>query len=150
MNHPLLSSSFSFVLLLTACGGGGGAAPEAESGADTSTSGAESSSESSAPASGVGEVAPTHGAHLFGVYIVVAEAGSFALEAAAENLRTRGIQHSVGEVGCDQGASEALGVPPDAHGVSVMFTTREAAEAYAASLPTSPTGIAEVTVGCAD
>lgn len=98
----------------------------------------------------VGEVAPAHGATLFAVYVVVAEAGAPALEQAAAPLRERSIVVTVGELGCDRGAAEALGVAPDWHGVSVMFETRERAQAFADTLESPPAGIARVTAGCAD
>ncbi len=141
MTHSLrLALMTSLLLALAACGGE--STPE---GGEEST-GSESMSQTTA----VGEVAPTHGASLFGVYVVVAEAGSPALEEAAAPLRERSIQVSVGELSCDAGAAEALGVAPDSHAVSVMFETREAADSFAATLSTPPAGIAQVTVGCAD
>ena len=82
--------------------------------------------------------------------VVVAEADSPALEEAAAPLRERSIQVSVGELSCDAGAAEALGAAPDSHAVSVMFETREAADAFAATLTPPPAGVAQVTVGCAD
>lgn len=100
--------------------------------------------------SAAGEVAPSHGARLVGVYVVVAAPGAPELEAAANPLRERGIMVSVGELACDTGAAETLGASPEAHAVSVMFATREAAEAFAQTLASAPAGIAEITVGCAD
>jgi hypothetical protein len=140
----------SSILLLVALGCGGGGNETAPSTNDTSTSDTEGGESSLAQTTAVGEVAPTHGATLFGVYVVVAEPGAPALEEAAAPLRERSILVSVGELGCDAGAAEALGVAPDRHAVSVMFETREAAEAFAATLTSPPAGIAEVTVGCAD
>lgn len=142
----------SSILLLVALGCGGGGTETApsndtEGGESTNTEGGESSL---AQSTAVGEVAPAHGATLFGVYVVVAEPGAPALEEAAAPLRARSILVSVGELGCDAGAAEALGFAPDQHAVSVMFETREAAEAFAATLSSPPAGIAQVTVGCAD
>jgi hypothetical protein len=138
----------SSILLLVALGCGGG--ETAQSTNDTSTSDTEGGESSLAQTTAVGEVAPTHGATLFGVYVVVAEPGAPALEEAAAPLRERSIFVSVGELGCDAGAADALGVAPDQHAVSVMFETREAADAFAATLASPPAGIAQVTVGCAD
>ncbi|MCA9577210.1 MAG: hypothetical protein R3B40_06070 [Polyangiales bacterium] len=138
--HPLLSLALSAV-----CLGGCGGPADTPSGAE-STTGAEPIATPTA----VGEVAPVHGATLFAVYVAVAEAGAPALEQAAGPLRERSIMVSVGELGCDRGAAEALGVAPDWHGVAVMFETREAALAFADSLDTPPAGVAQVTAGCAD
>lgn len=142
MTHPIHHVSRGFlVLVLAACGSS--SAPAAT---DESTAGNESMTQTTA----AGEVAPSHGAELFAVYVVVAEAGSPSLEEAAAPLRERSIQVSVGELGCDAGAVEALGVAPESHAVSVMFDTREAADAFAATLTSPPAGIARITVGCAD
>jgi len=138
------------ILLLVALGCGGGGSETAQSANDAITSETEGGESSLAQTTAVGEVAPTHGATLFGVYVVVAEPGAPTLEEAAAPLRERSIFVSVGELGCDAGAAEALGVAPDQHAVSVMFETREAADAFAASLSSPPAGIAQVTVGCAD
>ena len=146
MNHLQTSALFVALSLLSlaGCGGDDSAIGEttATNTATTPTAGGE--------ASGAGEVTPTHGAQLWGVYVVVAAPGAPELEAAATPLRDRGISVSVGELGCDTGATEALHAAPDAHGVSVMFDTREAADRFAATLSTPPAGIAQVTVGCAD
>lgn len=84
------------------------------------------------------------------MYVVVAAPAAPELEAAAAPLRERGIHVSVGELGCDAGAAEALSAAPDAHAVSVMFATRADADRFAATLSTPPAGIAHITVGCAD
>lgn len=141
MTHSLRLASMTFLILaLAACG------DSTSEGGEESTSGSESMTQTTA----VGEVAPSHGASLYGVYVVVAEAGSPALEEAAAPLRERSIQVSVGELSCDSGAAEALGAAPESHAVSVMFETREAADAFASTLSSPPAGIAQVTVGCAD
>ena len=149
MNHhslalrsPLLA--LALLVSLAACGDGGSpaAADSTAASANEPTAGGE--------AGGAGEVAPTHGALLWGVYVVVAAPAAPALEAAAAPLRERGINVSVGELGCDAGAAEALSAAPDAHAVSVMFATRADADRFAATLSTPPAGIAQITVGCAD
>lgn len=145
MNQPC--TRVLLVLVLAACGGGD---PETPVEGSADGAGGSSGAESLAQTTAVGEVAPAHGATLFGVYVVVAEPGAAALEEAAAPLRARSILVSVGELGCDAGAAEALGVAPDRHAVSVMFETREAADAFAATLASPPAGIAQVTVGCAD
>jgi hypothetical protein len=152
--HPASMSyraRVSSILLLVALGcGGGGTAPSNDTEGGESTNDTGGGESSLAQSTAVGEVAPAHGATLFGVYVVVAEPGAAALEEAAAPLRARSILVSVGELGCDAGAAEALGVAPDQHAVSVMFETREAADAFAATLASPPAGIAQVTVGCAD
>lgn len=143
MTHSLPRTARPVLLLvLAACSGSSSSAGDQ----GVTTTGSESMTQTTA----AGEVAPSHGASLFAVYVVVAPAGSPSLEEAAAPLRERSIHVSVGELGCDAGAVEALGAAPDAHAVSVMFDTREAADAFAATLASPPAGIAQVTVGCAD
>lgn len=106
----------SSILLLVALGcGGGGTAPSNDTEGGESTNDTGGGESSLAQSTAVGEVAPAHGATLFGVYVVVAEPGAAALEEAAAPLRARSILVSVGELGCDAGAAEALGVAPDQH-----------------------------------
>lgn len=145
----------ALLVSLVACADG--AAPAAVDSTATAstqpTTGGEASSgsgEAGGEARGAGEVAPTHGASRWGVYVVVAAPSAPELEAAAAPLRARGINVSIGEVGCDAGAAEALSAAPDKHAVSVMFATRADAERFAATLSTPPAGIAQVTIGCAD
>jgi len=150
MNHRARVSSILLLVALGCGGGGTETAPSNDTEGGESTNDTEGGESSLAQTTAVGEVAPAHGATLFGVYVVVAEPGAAALEEAAAPLRARSILVSVGELGCDAGAAEALGVAPDQHAVSVMFETREAANAFAATLSSPPAGIAQVTVGCAD
>ncbi len=145
---PARTKRLAFLVLVSAIAAcGSESAPSARN--DTTRAGSVSPSVGG-EARGAGDVAPVHGASLWGVYVVVAAAAAPELETAAEPLRQRGIRVSVGEVGCDAGASEALSATPDAHAVSVMFATRADADRFAATLSTPPAGIAQVTVGCAD
>lgn len=137
------AASLVVVFTLAACGDASSPSANASTTAATAqTAGGEGS--------GVGDVAPAHGASLWGVYVVVAAPGAPELESAAAPLRERGINVSVGELACDGGAAAALSVAPDMHAVSVMFATRADAERFAATLSTPPAGIAQVTVACAD
>ncbi len=148
MTPSTLRASYASVVLaacLSACGGA-----DAPSAAGSDAASGETTESAGGEATVVGEVAPSHGGALWGVYVVVAAPGAPELEAAAAPLRERGILVSVGELSCDAGATEALGADAEAHGVSVMFATREAAERFAQTLSTPPAGIAQVTVGCAD
>jgi hypothetical protein len=95
-------------------------------------------------------VAVEHGGSYWGVYVVVATPGAPGLATASEELRARGVVTSGGELGCDQGAEAALNAQPGSHSVAVYFTTQAEAEQFAASLPSPPVGIAEVTTLCAD
>lgn len=57
-----------------------------------------------------------------------------------------------GDIGCNQGAADALGVSADALAVSVHFDTETAARQFAATaeLGAEPTGHARVTTYCLD
>ena len=159
-HHSLTARSplLALALLVSLIGCGDGGSPAADSTAPSSdqpTAGGEAGSavgevNTGGETGGAGDVAPTHGASLWGVYVVVAAPAAPELEAAAAPLRARGINVSVGELGCDAGAAEALSAAPDAHAVSVMFATRADADRFAATLSTPPAGIAQITVGCAD
>lgn len=147
------------VVVSSACGGGSSDAepsrpPESSSGAESETateptSGADEAGTETAQEGGIGVLAQ-HGQRYWGVYVLVAAAGAPELEQAAAPLRTRGAHVSVGELGCDEGAPEALGAGADTHAVSVHFTSRADADRFAATLERPPRGIVEVTVRCAD
>lgn len=70
-------------------------------------------------------VSPEHGGMYWAVYLGVGEAGPKAIEWAVDWARRLGVEAGSGELACDQGAAEALGVPADWHGVGVYFDTRE-------------------------
>jgi len=86
----------------------------------------------------------------WGVYVMVGEPETPALQAEFTRLAESGAQASLGELDCDQGARQGLQASETAHAVSVHFPTREAAEAFARALPVAPAGIVRVVVGCAD
>jgi hypothetical protein len=97
-------------------------------------------------------VAPEQGGTYFGVYVAIAKPGDEAsLQASAEALDAIGIsEYSIGDISCDEGAAEELGVPKDSGRVAVYFTTREEADAFTASLPSPILRIARVKTFCLD
>lgn len=95
-----------------------------------------------------------HGGTYWAVYFGVGEEGSAELEAAVDFARQLGIDAGSGELACDQGAAEALGVPERWHGVGVYFATRDDAERFyiesgLADHEVAPP-IAKVTTFCLD
>jgi hypothetical protein len=95
-----------------------------------------------------------HGGTYWAVYLGVAEGGSPELDAAMEFARRLGVKAGSGDLACDQGAAEVLGVPADWQGVGVYFATREDAERFyigsgLSDLDAEPL-IARVTTFCLD
>jgi len=99
-------------------------------------------------------VDPVHGGTYWAVYPWVGAAGDPAADAMVGHLFDQfGIQAVQGEVGCDQGAAEALG-PEAKWRVGLYFDTRVDARAFAAQLELSGgvtnAPIAQVTTYCLD
>lgn len=101
---------------------------------------------------------PEHGGNAVAVYLGVVEydavegnpADGFADPiAAAESM---GYFVGSGDLACDQGGQEALGLPADAYywAASVLFATVDDANLFAAAFPGDIVGIAEVTTYCLD
>jgi hypothetical protein len=143
-------------MLLTACPESGGANGQASpSPQPTDIPSATASPTPTPPESPA--VIPTpaetveQGGRYWGVYAVVAEAGSAELDEAFNRLRDLGVAvGGFGELSCDEGAAEALGVDPDLHGVAVYFEKKADAQAFAATLDPPPVGVARVRTFCAD
>lgn len=97
-------------------------------------------------------VEPEQGGTYFGVYVAIADAGDeAALQQSAEALDAIGHhQYSLGDISCDEGAAEQLGVPEDSGRVAVYFETREEAGAFTQSLPSPILRIAKVRTFCLD
>jgi hypothetical protein len=128
---------------MAACGGG--KAPAERPGTPVATASPEATTQFS-PA------VPEQGGTYFGVYVAIAEAGDEAsLQASAEALDAIGISdYSLGDISCDEGAAEELGVPEDSGRVAVYFESREEAEAFTKSLPSPILRIAKVKTFCLD
>lgn len=91
-----------------------------------------------------------HGGTYVGVYLAVGPQGAPELDAAVEQLADMGIEAYAGDIACDDGAADQLGVEDDLMAVALYFETRSDAEAFAAALDPAPLGIARVTTYCAD
>jgi hypothetical protein len=99
-------------------------------------------------------VEPVHGGSYWAVYVWVGEArSSEANEAIAALADDFGIQAFQGDLGCDDGAAEAL-PPGTTWGVAVYFPTRTVASAFADEYRTGHPGsdpvVAHVTTYCLD
>lgn len=131
------------MLVLAGCGGNGDTAEQPETPVATAT--AETSP-------GFTPVEPEHGGTYFGVYVAIADAGDeAALQQSAEALDALGYnQYSLGDISCDEGAADQLGVPEDSGRVAVYFETRDEAGAFTQSLPSPILRIAKVRTFCLD
>lgn len=93
----------------------------------------------------------THGNDVWGTYVALVDAfDTPAADAASARIAELGYEPSGGEVGCDRGAAEALGVPESALVVATYFTTKEDAELFAEMYGPGTLGVAEVTLWCLD
>jgi hypothetical protein len=95
---------------------------------------------------------PEQGGTYWGVYVAIADKGDdAALQQSAEALDALGYsEYSIGDISCDEGAAEELGVPEDSGRVAVYFETEEEARAFSGSLPSAIVRIAEVKTFCLD
>lgn len=105
------------------------------------------------------EAALVHGADVWAVYLAVGPAGDPELAEAAEYLESRGYSAGVVELGCDEGAAEALRRDPQELAVAAYFDWRADAGDFLAMLkppgstPESSRGFVEllrVTRFCLD
>lgn len=108
----------------------------------------------SAEADMAAPVDPLHGGTYWAVYPWVGPTGDPAANAMVGHLFDQfGIQAIQGEVGCDQGAAEALGTDVEWR-VAVYFDTRGDAQAFADQLALSAgvtdVQVAQVTTNCLD
>lgn len=96
------------------------------------------------------EVSPTHGGVVWGLYLAVGPTLDDAdMEGAVRQAEELGYTPSSGDLACDDGAADALGVDVSSSGVAVYFATREDAEA-ATQFFDAWVGIARVTTYCLD
>jgi hypothetical protein len=98
----------------------------------------------------IGSTQVEQGAKYWAVYLAVGEEGAPELEQATDYLAGLGIESLGGELACDRGAADALGLSEDLMAVGVYFTGQAGAQRFAKKLPTPPSGIARVRTYCAD
>jgi len=98
----------------------------------------------------IGSTAVEQGAKYWAVYLAVGEPGAPELEQATDYLIGLGIESFAGELACDRGGAEALGLSEDLMAVGVYFADRGDAQTFANRLPAPPAGIARVRTYCAD
>ncbi|KQY22867.1 hypothetical protein ASD16_09645 [Cellulomonas sp. Root485] len=92
-----------------------------------------------------------HGAVVWGTYVAVVDSfDSPEADAAEARITELGYQPSEGDLGCDQGAAEALGLPENASVVSTYFATEQDAALFAQMYGPDALGIAEVKLFCMD
>ena len=101
------------------------------------------------------EATPVHGSRVWAVYLAVGSPDSdgdrHMLGEAASYARGLGYAGSgIGEVSCDQGAAEALGLDPADHRVAVYFPSSARAQEFVAVYDRQDVGSAQVTTYCLD
>ena len=158
-NHgwTLLALAMAISPLQTGCSSASsGAAPETTP-TDTPTAGSDETAETDgADTADTAELpapyAPSQGETAYGVYFVAVEGGNAPdAERVIAELRSRGVEGaSAGELSCDQGAAEALSLPPETIVVSVDFRTREEATRFVAGWGGPVLGVAELVAYCRD
>ena len=92
------------------------------------------------------------GGKVWGVYLAVSRGEIDAkVDAARADVERLGYHPSSGQIGCDQGAAEGLGLPSEDYSMAaVYFETRELAQQFVDAYEPGVVGIALVTVFCAD
>jgi hypothetical protein len=103
----------------------------------------------------VGEGAPAalvdlqQGGTYWAVYIAVDDGGTY-IRRVADRMEEQGVAVSSGEIACDHGAAEELGVPEEVLAVAAYFDTNADAAAFFAAVDPSPLGVARVQTYCQD
>lgn len=163
-SHPLLLLS---LLLGLACGAAGGPEPaeNASTGAaepaenastgteePADTEPTEASSDAPSAAELPATFGPGQGETAFGVYWgPITPGGTVSVQEVMAELEARGVTGAgSGEISCDLGAAEALGVDPDTIVVSVSFRTRAEADRFVAAWDGELLGVAEFEAFCRD
>ena len=99
---------------------------------------------------------PQQGDPVWGVYLAVGHSATDTpVEKAVRSASRVGYQAVVGDIACDGGAMEALGLDQYDYwsGATLYFATEADARGFAAAYTkrvAAPTGVAKVTVGCLD
>lgn len=93
---------------------------------------------------------PQHGGTYFGVYLAVGEARDPKLTTAVQEAAALGYRVFPGDISCDQGAAEALGVSNNLFAVAVYFERRGQANDLLPWLELPPLGVVKVRTYCAD
>ncbi len=93
----------------------------------------------------------SQGMDVWGVYFIATSYEDPELEETINTLQAIGYKPSSGDVACDQGAAESLGLSPKQRArVALYFTSRRAAEEFATRIEPRPIGIARVRLFCLD
>lgn len=96
------------------------------------------------------ESTPVHGARLWAAYLTVGAPGDPALLQVLEEVQQLWPGAGLGELGCDQGAAEALGRDRTEHAVAVYFATQQHITEFRRRWDGPYVGAVQVTISCAD
>jgi hypothetical protein len=99
---------------------------------------------------------PSQGDPVWAVYLAIGHSASdAALERAVAQAATVGYQAVLGDLACDDGATQALGLDEYDYwsGATLYFATEQQARGFAAAYTAkvaAPKGLTKVNVGCLD
>jgi hypothetical protein len=96
------------------------------------------------------ESTPVHGARLWAAYLTVGAPGDPALLQVLEEVQQLWPGAGLGELGCDQGAAEALGRDRTEHAVAVYFATQQHITEFRRRWDGPYVGAVQVTISCGD
>ncbi|MGQ0629581.1 MAG: hypothetical protein ACT4P1_00950 [Sporichthyaceae bacterium] len=171
MNRRLVPAAILGAVLLAGCGADDPLQDSAGLAAPTPTlteaAPLPAPSSSTDDESGVSEVEPiasagaelpepievAQGDEVFGVYLAVVEGAESTdeIDVAEADAVSNGWLYSSGELGCDMGAAEELGLGEGEYfRVAVYFATQDDAQAFADGYAPGVVGIAQATLFCLD
>ena len=141
--------------LLTACSADDSTDTSAESSAAPSSTALVEPKPIEPPASPSGdwpdEAPAAHGEPTWGVYLAVGDVTDPTVQEAYDHAISLGYAGAgIGQLGCDEGAAEALGADQADMRVAVYFDSREKAEEFVAMYDQPTVGVVEVTTYCLD
>lgn len=96
------------------------------------------------------ESTPAHGARLWAAYLAVGAPGDPTLQPVLDEVRELWPGAGLGELGCDDGAADALGRDGTEHAVAVYFATEQHVSEFRRRWDGPFVGAAQVTIYCAD
>ena len=91
-----------------------------------------------------------HGSQYWAAYLAVGTPGDPALQQVLEDVQELWPGAGLAELGCDQGAAEALGRDRAEHAVAVYFPTEQHVTEFRRRWEAPFVGAVRVTTSCAD
>ena len=130
-------------------GSGGGSSSSQDPSDDGSDGGSPDGGTEGLPGWPV-EATPMHGSRYWAAYLAVGAPGDPALQQVLEDVQESWPGAGLGELGCDQGAAEALGRDRAEHAVAVYFPTQQHITEFRRRWDAPFVGAVQVTTFCGD